>query len=399
MEGQMKSDTCDLLIDNGAIVTPTGCLDGGFVAVSQGKIVDVGGSSRERPTALETLSLDGDYVFPGFVDLHVNGGGGMDITASSVEAIRAMCQGHAACGTTGLLVAITGPTLENAVAGLEATSSFIDGSKLGSCVLGVQMEGPFVTKGKGGPVFRSYPGAQSPDLEVVRDLVSASNSHLKIVNFAAELPGGSKIVEYLRAEGIAVSIGHSDATYEEACRAIDAGVNYCSHLFNAMTGFSHRDPGIVGAVLNNSHRVCAEIITDGHHVHPGAIALAMNVLQENLIIATDATEAVGSDIDHFILPIGDGFRVEIRDGRTWGPDGQLIGSVLRMDTAAKNMSEWFGVDNSAIAFMTSYRPAKVLGLESEIGSIEVGKRADFAVLNKRYEAHKTIKSGETIWSL
>lgn len=387
-----------LLITNGRVYLPDKVFENGQVLVESGKIAYVGSDNLIVPDKCLKVDARGGMICPGFIDLHVNGGGAHDITEGTEDAVYGIARGHSICGTTGLLVAVTGPSESIAKQSLQAASKLSTARTGGSKILGIHMEGPYINPKRQGPVFRGFPDVTSPNIVKMKEFVEAADGALKIVTMAPELDGALDVIEYLVSEGIIASVGHTEATYEEVMASFRAGVSYAAHIYNAMTPIHHRKPGTAGALLTSSNNVHIELVADGYHVHPGAIGLLLRTKGiNNIILASDATEVVGTDLTSFTLPIGEGLTVEVRDGRTWGPEGQLIGSVLQMNHAIRNMKQWFNLPLTEIINAASLTPAKLLGIDKITGSLEVGKAADIAVLGKDYEVLATIVDGEVVY--
>lgn len=388
-----------LVISNGKVVTPDRIISNGQVIVVNQRITAVSEhTDNVWDAAHNRIDAGGGFILPGFIDLHVNGGGGKDITAASEEALYGIAEGHAKCGTTGLLVAVTGPSEQIAKKGLRLVADIIGRDTKGAKILGVHMEGPFINSKKQGPVFREFPDIMLPSVDKMKEFVDAGGGKLKIVTMAPELPGALPIIEYLVSQSITASIGHTEATFEQARDAFNAGVSYAAHMFNAMTGIHHRQPGTAGAILTSSNDVFIELVADGHHVHPGAIELILRSKGiGNIVLASDATELVGTSLSSFVLPIDDGLRVEVRDGRTWGPNGELIGSILQMNHAVRNMNLWFDLQFVDIIRCASLLPAKVIGMDASMGSLEPGKFADIVVLRPDFEVYTTVVNGKVVY--
>ncbi len=392
-------NNASLLISNGKVCTPTKVIENGCILIEGEKIIYVGSEKINNEKNCKKIDAKAGFICPGFIDLHVNGGGGKDITAGTDEAIYGIAKGHATGGTTGLLLAVTGPTEEIAIKGLKGAAKISRLKTRGSKILGVHMEGPFVNPKRQGPVFRNYPNVSIAKVDKIKKFIDVSNDSLKIITLAPELEGAIKVIEYLVSEKINPSVGHTEATYEEVIKAIEAGVNYAAHIFNAMPPIHHRQPGAAGALITSSNNVIIELVADGYHVHPGAIKLLLKAKGlEQIVLVTDATEVVGTNLTSFTLPIGDGLTVKVKDGRTWGPEGQLIGSVLQMNHAIRNMKKWFDIPLHEIVLSATLQPAKVIGIENITGSLEVGKLADVAVLDPNFEVIATIVNGEIVYS-
>src|ERR1039457_4688988 len=260
IKAKFKSANPTVVITGGSVVTPAGNICPGVVVIEDSVIAYVGSPGdidiigRDK-AQYEVIDAHGKIVCPGFIDLHVNGGGGFDITAATDEAVVGISKGHVGCGTTGLLVAITGPTEKIALDGIRASRRFLDKSTGGARILGIHMEGPYVNPKRQGPVFRNCDYTTKPDVAKMKEYVEAANGAMKIVTLAPELNGTANVIDFLLAQGIIVSLGHSEATYEQAKSALDQGITYAAHMFNAMSGVSHSNPGAALALLLSDDRV------------------------------------------------------------------------------------------------------------------------------------------------
>jgi N-acetylglucosamine-6-phosphate deacetylase len=374
--------TGELLLHSGRVVRPDQVLDDGWVLVRQGRIADVG-AGAPPPTDAEPVDLRGAWLLPGFVDLHMHGGGGHDVTTSR-ESMEAAVAFHAGHGTTRTLVSlVTAPLAELAqqlgwVADLVADSD---------AVLGAHLEGPFLSHARCGAQNPAH--LRTPDRAEFARLVTAARGTLRSVTLAPELPGALDIVRDAVAAGAIAAIGHTDATYAEAERAIAAGATLATHLFNGMRPIHHREPGPAGAALGAD--LACEIINDGVHVHP-AITMLVNRTPGRLILVTDAIDAAGMGDGEVELG---GQRVRVRDGQArLVRSGSLAGSTLTMDAAVRRAVHECGlsiVDASAAA---SGSPAKLLGRRHEFGAVERGLAGDLVVLDERLTVRAVLAGGE-----
>lgn len=389
-----------LAISNGRIIGSDGMIEGGTLIAAQERILYVGISEGVTiPPHVKTLDASGQYVSPGFIDLHVNGGGGCDITRPTNECVAGIARGHVGCGTTSLLVSITGPSEGVALEGLRVVRDTVGRRTGGARILGAQMEGPFVNPKRQGPVFRECDYVTNPSIDKLQLYIDEGEGCLKIITIAPELENATSVISHIAESNIRASVGHSDATYDQTQDALRAGVTYAVHMFNALSGLSHSSPGAALALLESGSNVALELIADGHHVHPSMVRLLMKVKGlSDVVPVSDATEIVGTDRRSFTLPIGEGFVVEVRDGRTWGPKGELIGSVLKLNDAVSNLVKWCGFDIVDVIRAMTSQPAALLGCYAELGSLEVGKLADIVVLNDNLEVQSTIVGGEVVFS-
>lgn len=375
----------------GRVVTPRGILEDGVVEIRSGVIARV---ERGRRRTGDVSAGDG-YVVPGFIDLHVHGGGGADFMAGTPEAVARAAKAHAQHGTTGLLATTVAAPREALLAAIRAARSHIESTSAtirGARVLGVHLEGPYINP--------RYRGAQEeaflrpPDAAELAELADAAAGALRLVTLAPELPGALACIAMLRRLGVRVAAGHTAATYAEITAAARAGLRHVTHLFNAMRGLHHREPGTVGAALELPRLTC-ELIADGIHVEPAALRLAVKARgRRGVVLITDAMMAAG---------LGDGeYRlgpqpVSVRGGAARLADGTLAGSVLTMDRAVANMVRLAGVPLPAAVAMASLQPARALGLQRRKGSLEPGKDADVVVLDGSLRARLTLVEGQVVY--
>jgi N-acetylglucosamine-6-phosphate deacetylase len=319
----------------------------------------------------EVIDLDGGWLVPGYVDTQVNGGGGVLFNDHpTVEGIRAIGAAHAQYGTTAYLPTLISDSLEIVAAGLDAVDAAIEAGVPG--VVGIHVEGPFLNPVRKGihddKHFRALDDAAI-------DLLTSPRRGVVMVTLAPERNDVASI-ERLVAAGVIVSIGHSDATYEQARAAIDAGARGVTHLYNAMSPLKHREPGVVGAVLEDQS-VYAGLIVDGAHLHPAAIRVALKSRPvDRFMLVTDAMPTVGAASKEFVL---NGQPIHVENGVCVDDNGTLAGCDLDMATAVANTVALGVVFEDAVA-MASANPAAFLRLSHRIGSIDVGHSADFVWL-------------------
>jgi N-acetylglucosamine-6-phosphate deacetylase len=333
----------------------------------------------------DAISLAGDVV-PGFFDIQVNGGGGVLFNDNpSVEAIEAIGAAHRQFGTTSFLPTLISDDLEKVRAAIDAVDQAIECGVPG--VVGIHLEGPFLNEAKKGIHDTSkFRRMTRPDVDL---LVSLKNGKT-LVTLAPELVDAPNI-EALAEAGVIVSAGHTMATYEQAMASVEAGVTGFTHLYNAMSGFESRAPGVVGAAFN-SPNTWAGLIADGHHVHPAALRHAIKTKGiERSILVTDAMPTVGSDSDEFMLG---GELITAHGGRCCNAEGVLAGSVLDMASAVRYAANDLGFGLSAAVCMASQSPAEFMGLYDAVGSISIGKKADFVVLDDEMNVQSVWIGGE-----
>ena len=364
---------------HGHILTPQGFVHG-VLHHSDGHITAIEGSPVEESQArASTLPL----LLPGFIDLHVHGGGGHD-TMGAGDAAQHIAGVHARHGTTALLATTMTAPLGEIETALRALAPLCRARPPGTArVLGVHLEGPYINSGR--------LGAQ-PDFASTATLADVLALHalapLRLITLAPELPGHIDLIVALRARGFVVQIGHSAGSYEDGVAALAAGATGFTHLFNAMTGLHHREPGMVGAALAHAER--AEIIPDLLHVHPGAIHVALRAIP-GLYCVTDSTAAAGMpDGDyklgrHTVTKCLGGVRLA---------DGTLAGSTLTMDQALRNLVG-LGLSLAEASRRTALIAAQHLGL-ADRGALAPGAWADMVVLDKSLQLQRVLVEGEEI---
>lgn len=366
---------------DGYVLTPQGFVRG-FIEQENGRITRIEGEPvSESQVRHDAVALP--IVLPGFIDVHVHGGGGHD-TMEGGEAALQMSKLHVRHGTTSLLATTMTAPLEdirNAIAALAPVCR--ERAKNGARVLGVHLEGPYISPAKLGaqPDF-----AKPASLEEIHALHALAP--IRLITLAPELPGTLELIAQLRAEGFQVQIGHTAGTYEDGVAALQHGAGGFTHLFNAMTGLHHREPGMVGAAL--AHARYAEVIPDLLHVHPGAIRVAMRSIP-CMFCVTDSTAAAG-------MPDGDyklgSHTVTKCMGGVRLPDGTLAGSTLTMDQALRNLVG-MGLEIEDASKRVSSYAAEYMGL-SDRGLLAVGAWADLVVMDRALQLQRVVVEGEEI---
>lgn len=348
---------------------------------------------RHHLPALHHEFSSDHYLIPGLIDLHVHGANGKDIMDASEEAFMAIRLALAAEGVTGFLA--TTMTADNER--IEAVLKAIPGAMAqeeGAAIYGVHLEGPFISASKSGAQRRE--DVQVPDISLFQNWQSLANGAIRLVTLAPELPGAIPFIKSLHNMDVITSIGHTNATYEETIAAIAAGCTQATHLFNAMSGLHQRHPGAVGALLL-ANDVYAEIITDGLHLHPAVVEIALQMKgKDRLLLVTDAMRAKCLGDGHFDLG---GQQVEVKKGRAALTDGTIAGSTLRMPQAIMNMAKFSHCSLIDAIQMATFNPAHVLGLSLHKGDISVGKDADLVVCNKDFDVLLTMREGKNIFVL
>jgi N-acetylglucosamine-6-phosphate deacetylase len=358
---------------HGNILTPGGWVHG---AISFGeRIMDIGGGAADPSTNGD------DYIIPGFIDLHVHGGGGKDIMEAG-DAPHVIAAMHAKHGTTSLLATTMTAPAHEIVAALKAIGAACAQRRPGAArILGVHLEGPYINSGKLG-AQPDY--AREATLAEVREL--GAHAPMRLITVAPELDGHLNLVRELADAGIRVQVGHTLGTYEDGVAALEHGAAGFTHLFNAMPGMHHRQPGMVGAAL--AHAEYAELIPDLLHVHPGAIKVALRAIP-HLYCVTDSTSASGMPDGDYMLG-----RQQVRKclGGVRLADGTLAGSTLTMDQALRNLVG-LGLELADASKRVSTYAADYLG-ETQRGRLAAGCFADIVVLDRKLEIKAVYIEGE-----
>jgi N-acetylglucosamine-6-phosphate deacetylase len=377
----------------GQVVLPDRMLSPGFVSVEGEKIVGVSQQASEM-TNENQMPLDfGDaYIAPGFVDMHLHGALGKDVMDCEEESLRSIAVHQSRSGVTGFLGSTMSASMDSVLEAVGAIKKAVQ-QRFPSEILGVHIEGPFLSKEKKGAQDQRY--IRELTENDLQRLIRAAHGVKVVISLAPEIGNNMAYISRLKKNGFIVAIGHSDATYEEAMESFQKGISHTTHLFNAMRKFDHREPGVVGAVLDTD-RVTAELIADGIHVHPASLRLALACKgPEDICLVTDSLKASG---------VGDGVfewggrEIEVKGPKaTMKDSGVLAGSVLTLNKAVKNMIDWTRVSVNEAVNMASLNPARVLGLDEEIGSIAVGKQANLALLDRDFNVLGTVLHGAFVF--
>lgn len=371
--------------ENGRVATPGAVLAGASIGLEGDRISSIDPTGRAPGGTV--IDLEGGWLVPGFIDTQVNGGGGVLFNDfPDIDGIATIGEAHARFGTTAFLPTLISDSPERIAKGLRAVDEAMVAGVPG--VVGIHVEGPFINEAKRG----IHDANQIRPLDqATLELLCAPRRGKVLLTLAPELCDEADIRTLVR-HGVIVCAGHTNATYEQSQRAIDAGLSGFTHLFNAMSPLNHRDPGAVGAALD-SDTYCG-IIVDGVHLHPAAVRVAVKVKGcERLMLVTDAMPSVGTDDLEFTLQ---GKRILVREGSCTFEDDTLAGAHLDMAGAVRNMVAASGLSLPEVAQMASTTPANLLSLGSTHGSIAQGQRADWVWLSRDLEHRGTWIGGVPI---
>ncbi len=359
------------------------------VGIENGRIAYIGDNSDGIEPLFET---DG-VVLPGFIDEHIHGAGGADAMDGSVEALQTISEFVAREGTTGFLATTMTQSEENITKALSAVKEIMaKGEYKGAEVLGAHLEGPFISPKHVGAQPLEY--VAKPSAETFDKYNAASGDAIRIVSLAPEVEGGIELIKHLRNKGVTASIGHTGGNYSDAVKAVEAGATNVTHTYNAQTGLHHREVGIVGSAMLLDELNC-EMICDTIHVSVPAIKLVIkNKPRDKYTLITDAMRAKG--MPDGLSELG-GQEVIVKDGEARLRNGALAGSVLKMNVAIKNLVQKVGVPFVDAVDYATYNPAKNIGVLEDRGTIEVGKRADFVVLDRDFNVLYTVVGGKVVY--
>ena len=371
-------------IVNGRIILPDGILENEVLAFDQ-KIVGLTDKSQIPPDA-EIIDANGGFVSPGLVDIHIHGYLGEDTSDGNAEGIKKMANGIMKNGVTSWCPTTMTVSEEEICEALNVVRSLKEESRDwdGAEILGVNLEGPFINPKKKGAQAESH--IKAPDAKFIID----NSDIIRLATIAPEMEGGCAAIEEICEKcDVRVSVGHTDATFEEAIAGIDAGASHITHLFNAQTPLHHRNPGVVGAALLRD--VSTELICDTFHIHKGLFELIAKIKGEKLVLITDCTRAGGMPDGEYTLG---GQKIIVNGIECLLEDGTIAGSVLKLNDAVKNVWANSNIPLFTIVAAASLNPAKAIGAAERKGSLEAGKDADIIITDDDFNIQKTIIGGK-----
>ncbi len=331
---------------------------------------------------VEVIDANGNYVSPGFIDLHIHGSGGADVMDATPEALELISSTLLQTGTTSFLpttMTMSREHIDNALQNIQLHGQNVTGAQ----ILGVHLEGPFINAAKHGAQDKAY--IQAPNIALINDYMN----EVKMITLAPEVEGAESFIKYLSEQypHVILSIGHSDSSYEKSKESFSWGVSHATHLFNAMNPYHHREPGIVGAVFDSE--VTCDIIADLVHTHPSALEFVHQVKRDKLILITDAMRAGCMKCGTYDLG---GRKVMVEGSQAILEDGTLAGSVLKLNEALKNMTTVTSMTVVEAVNAVTKIPAHKLGLKK--GEFKVGHDADIVIFDENFSIISTIVGGE-----
>jgi len=376
-----------LALVNGRVLLADGFAQGQCVLIDQGRVVDVVGSADRRCRVAARYDLGGQMLLPGFIDSQVNGGGGVLFNdAPSVEAIRAIGRAHRRFGTTGFLPTLISADLDVVARAIAAVRGALEANVPG--VLGIHIEGPFLNVARKGV----HDPAKLRELDPsALGLLTSLRGGRTLVTLAPEMTT-PQIIERLVAAGVVVAAGHTNATYAEMRAALEHGLTGFTHLFNAMSQLTGREPGVVGAALDDPSSWCG-IIVDGAHTDPVVLRIALKCKpHDRFMLVTDAMPSVGTDNGSFELQ---GRRIRVSGYLCLDEDGRLAGSNIDMASCVRNAVSMLGVPLPEAVRMASQVPAEFLGLGDDVGRIAPGYRANLVLADDALNVSETWIDGRS----
>jgi N-acetylglucosamine-6-phosphate deacetylase len=357
------------------------------ILIRDGTMEKVGRANR----ADHVLDAGGRIVAPGLIDVHIQGAGGADVLDATPEALATIAKMCARFGVTGFLATtIYKPGQENRH--LKVAAECVGRDLGGARLLGTHLEGPFISPQKRGMI---QPDCLTlPSAAILNDIYALLGDTLKMMTVAPELPGSAELVRTLVNNGAVASFGHSKATYDETARGFEMGITHVTHLFNAMVGLHHRDPGPLAAIFERSDITC-QVITDGVHIHPAVLRLAFHALgPQRFVTITDGMQALG-------LPDGpytyNNLQYESRNGTARYKDGTLIGTALGLSQLLARLTEFTPCPPVTAIKTVTENAARVLGLARTKGTIAPGYDADLVILEDDLSVHTTIVAGRVVY--
>ena len=366
------------LIKNCDVFTPLRMIQSGSILIEGEKIKRVGQFGDSGiPSGTQVHNFKNRIAVPGFIDIHLHGGGGEEFTDSSHESIVTALKTHLKNGTTSLLPTLMTASHEQI---LNTIKTFLDIKNTVPDIpdiIGLNLEGPYISREKKGAQKTQY--IRRPSLAEMKEYIKVSQGNIKIVTVAPEIDNISAFIRFLTEQNIIPSAGHTNASFEQTQQAIDAGVKLATHLFNAMRGIAHREPGAAGALLLNDE-VYTEVVADGIHVHPSILSLIARAKPlERIILVTDATRFYG-----------------IRQGASYSKEGKLFGSNTALGVALKHMTRFTGMPFIKILKTVTANPARLLNIEGQKGLLKRGCDADIVILDKEHQLRDVFLRGKRL---
>ncbi|TKJ93278.1 N-acetylglucosamine-6-phosphate deacetylase [Paenibacillus sp. CFBP13512] len=376
------------ILQNVELVLPNKILSNVHVGIEKGKIVRIDADPISTYEEYQQIDCKGKRLIPGMIDVHIHGANGFDMMDGREESIQEVSRTCASTGCTSFLATSVSSTIEDLLAMIHSVKRVV-GHEVGAKIAGIHLEGPYLNPIRKGMQNEKY--LRHPDIEEMKMIFKEADSLIQMVTIAPELPGGMELISFLKEQGVIISIAHSDATYEEAKKAFEAGASHVTHCFNGMRPIHHRDPGIVVAAFEEEH-VSLQAIVDHIHLHPAIIRLMHRSKgPEGMVLITDALQAMGMGDGDYLFG---GHHVTVTDGVARLHDGTLASSTVTMNEALRYTVET-GISLTDAVQMASTTPARILGLHQK-GAIAVGMDADLVLLDDAFQVQWTMIDGHIV---
>src|SRR5216684_5314126 len=383
------------LLHVGKAITPKGEIVNAGILIRDGEIEMVGPrSGMELPSGATEVQATDSSAIPGFVDVHIHGAGGHDVMEANETALSTITGRLAAFGTTSLLATTITASADDTCRSVEGISRYISTQyqtdQARAEILGIHFEGPFLSKERRGVHPTEF--LQLPSAELLQRFLQAASGNARILTIAPELLGATPCIDAARSLGMVVSIGHTNATYEQARAAVAHGAHPATHVYNAMRPFTHRDPGVIGAVLTTPE-VTAELIADGIHVDEIAMKVLLQAKgTQGVVLISDGISATGMADGKYMLG---GMEVTVSGGVCRNAEGRLAGSTLTLDRALRNIVG-LGIPLADAVRMLTLNPATLLGIEFKKGALRTGADADIVLLSDGLEIERVWARGTVV---
>jgi N-acetylglucosamine-6-phosphate deacetylase len=376
-------------IENGEVYRPFEMPEGTVIVVDGNKVTYVGPKEVGYPANTEIIDASDRMVTPGFIDMHIHGCAGFDVTEGRNGFLEEMSRFLARHGVTSFLPAVVSTTKKRMIRAIENVRETQEKKKRAN-VLGLYLEGPYLNVEKAGAQNPQY--IRNPNITEVKEVLDAAEKTVKVVALAPEKANAIQVIEELKNRGIVASAAHTNASYHEMLLVIEAGLSHVTHVFNAMRDFNGQEIGAVGAALLHEE-LTTELIADGVHVHPAAIKMLVKMKgYDKVVLISDAISATGLPDGRYELG---GLEILVNNGISTLPSGVLAGSTLTLDRAVKNMIELANVPVSEALKMVTLNPARVLRLRTK-GEIKEGADADIAILDRNFNVQSVMIHGKPL---
>lgn len=373
------------------LLTPDKSISQPVVVIEDGVIARIASRAEEAVPGGAIEDYPGATLVPAFFDVHIHGSGGADVMDATPDSLATVGQFLARHGVGSYLATTVSAPLDATLRSLNGLAKLIGSDIDGARPLGIHLEGPFISHAKRGA--HAERDLLQPTVALFNRMWEAAEGHIRLMTIAPELPGADEVIARAVELGVRISLGHSNAGMEDTLRGVRAGATSATHTFNAMRRFDHRDPGILGVVLDRAD-LFAEIIVDGLHVNPTAVRMFWKEKgSERAILVTDAMSATGMPDGNYRLGELD---VRVKDGKCVIGEDTLAGSTLTMDRAVRNFAEFTGQGFDKVAVLATRNPARMTGFDSQVGALEVGRAPDITVLSPKGEVVETILRGQLV---